>query len=85
MLSLLVNLIAALGQRVLLTPAMISVSGWPPSIRRRVTDMTGLGSGSQENCIAAEVAARACSVLLTSCRSILCCSQASAGFRIGLV
>ena len=68
----------------MLTSLMISVKGGPSPWRRTAADVVCSGTGSHETCRAAVTLQALCKLLSTSLRRMLCCSQAIAGFSMGL-
>jgi len=65
-----------------LASVMINEKDGPLLGCRRATDVTGSGTGIQENWMPAVLLARACNAASTSCRSMLCCSHPIAGFSM---
>ena len=68
----------------MLTSLMISVKGGPSPRRRTATDVVCSGTGSHETWISALALQAVVKLLSTSLRRMLCCSQAIAGFSMGL-
>ena len=68
----------------MLTSMTMSVKGGPFPRRRTATDVVCSGTGSHETWRAAVALQATCKLLSTSLRRMLCCSQAIAGFSMGL-
>ena len=68
----------------MLTSLMISVKGGPLPWRRTATDVVCSGTDSHETWRAAVALQAVAKLLSTSLRRMLCCSQAMAGFSMGL-